>query len=670
MKLVRLALAVSLAVPALAFGADDEEEQLALLFSGKAKVSSVSKGREPEDIREAAAQVTVISKEEIRALGYRTLSDLLQGVPEAFAGGDRMYPIAAIRGFARAGDYNTRVLLLLDGHVLNEPWNNYAPMGTDFPIDLAQVERIEVIAGPVSSLYGSNAFFGAINVVTRTPQRLTTGGSITAGTPGYTRATAWWGNGAAESDPSRWHVIAYATANDMSGETIRYATFGTSGAGAFERTDWDRNAAGYVRMARGPVSVFATAYARRRGVIGGGYDSSFGDRRSHTGDAMAAAEVGLRAVDTQSFGLRFRLYGNVYRYDDLYRYDPEPVFHDLAISRWAGAEAVAEWRTGPSSLVVSLEDTYAFVSQDSFERQGAGTNPPDPASPVNAAPRDDRKFNLVRASLHETLRFGESVKLVAGAYAENHDFYGLAVAPRFGLVVHPWKTGTIKALYGRGFRSPSIYEAFFDDQDALISNPDMKAETVDGVELNVRQSLGQGAEAFAGAFYGNYQDLIVATDVEVAPGDFRIQYQNRDDGVVSAGATAGIQLRSTRGVLRLDATAFHFDDPDQEFSAVQGAPEWVAHAVGLLPIERGRMTIGARLSAVGARPGRDEGRLAPYVLADAGVRVNRVWKNLGVTANVSNLFDARYGQPAGDEYVPETLPEPGRRVFFEARWDW
>src|SRR5688500_9288534 len=114
-----IAAAIALCViPSIALAADGEEEQLALMFSGPAKVTSVSKGREAEDIRDAAAQVTVISKEEIRALGYRTLADLMNGVPEAFTGGDRTYAIAGVRGFSRAGDFNTRVLLLLDGHVL------------------------------------------------------------------------------------------------------------------------------------------------------------------------------------------------------------------------------------------------------------------------------------------------------------------------------------------------------------------------------------------------------------------------------------------------------------------------------------------------------------------------------------------------------------------------
>lgn len=670
-----LASALLVLAPA-ARAADDEEAELALLFSSKAQVSAVSKSREPEDIREAAAQVTVVSGEEIRAFGYRTLAELLETVPEAFVGGDRLYQVAGIRGFARAGDYNTRVLLLLDGHAVNEPWNNYAPIGTDFPIDLSQVERVEIIAGPVSALYGSNAFFGAINVVTRRPQRQVSGGAYAAGTGGWNEASAWYGDGApgdASTGGQPWHVVTWAKGRISSGENLHFREFQALPSGGTERgTDWDRNAAAYFRMTRGPVSISTTAYGRRKGIVAGQYDAAFGDDRNWAQDARAAADVSLSVLERKNVDLRFRLYGDVYRYEDRYRYDPDPVFLDVAVSQWGGGEGILEWRAGPSNLVVSIENAYHRVSQDAFERQGTGTSAPDPARPINAEPADVRTFMLTRGSLHETLRLGENVRLVGGLYAENHEIYGLALAPRGGIVAHPWKGGTWKALYGRGFRSPSIYEAFFDDGDSLTGNPDLEAETVDGYELSGRQSVGKSFEAFATAFHGDYRNLIETVDgVDVDPDpvgeDLRQQYQNRER-VLGSGVTAGFKVRAKDLVLRVDGSGFRYADEDGVLD-IAGSPEWVAHAVALLPIDRGRASLAARVSAVGARPARDGGRLSPYAVADLAFRVRRVWKDVGVAASVTNLFDARYGQPAGDEYVPAVIPGYGRRVFVELRWE-
>ena len=129
-------------------------------------VSTASKF--PQAIREAPASITVVTDEEIRRFGYRTLADVLRSVRGFYTTYDRNYAYVGMRGFARPGDYNTRVLLLVDGHRLNDDIYDQAPIGTDFPIDLSLVERVEVIRGPASSLYGTNALFGVINVVTKT----------------------------------------------------------------------------------------------------------------------------------------------------------------------------------------------------------------------------------------------------------------------------------------------------------------------------------------------------------------------------------------------------------------------------------------------------------------------------------------------------------------------
>ena len=73
----------------------------------------------------------------------------------------------------RPGDDNPRILLLVNGHRLNDRIYDTAAVGTEFPLDLALIDHIEVVRGPGSSLYGTNAIFGVINVITRDPGRET-----------------------------------------------------------------------------------------------------------------------------------------------------------------------------------------------------------------------------------------------------------------------------------------------------------------------------------------------------------------------------------------------------------------------------------------------------------------------------------------------------------------
>jgi iron complex outermembrane receptor protein len=115
---------------------------------------------------EVPASVTVVDADEIRRYGYRTLGELLRSVQGLYVTYDRNYQFLGIRGFNR-GDYNSRVLLLVDGHRLNNGLSDGAYIDTAFLLDVDLIEKVEIIRGPGSVLYGNNALFGVINVVTR-----------------------------------------------------------------------------------------------------------------------------------------------------------------------------------------------------------------------------------------------------------------------------------------------------------------------------------------------------------------------------------------------------------------------------------------------------------------------------------------------------------------------
>jgi iron complex outermembrane receptor protein len=117
---------------------------------------------------DVAAAVTVITRNEIRTFGWRTLADVMSSLPGVSTGYDRQNNYLGVRGFGLPGDFNTRVLVTVNGNRLNDPTYDSATIGRQFPLDLDLVERIEFIPGPGAAVYGQNAMFGVINVVTRT----------------------------------------------------------------------------------------------------------------------------------------------------------------------------------------------------------------------------------------------------------------------------------------------------------------------------------------------------------------------------------------------------------------------------------------------------------------------------------------------------------------------
>ena len=118
------------------------------------------------------ASVTVVTADEIQKYGYRNLADILRSVPGFYVTYDRDYTFVGVRGFGRLGDWNSRILVLIDGHRINNNVLGQAMLGNEFLVDIDMIERVEIVRGPSSSLYGANAFFAVINVITRTSKQV------------------------------------------------------------------------------------------------------------------------------------------------------------------------------------------------------------------------------------------------------------------------------------------------------------------------------------------------------------------------------------------------------------------------------------------------------------------------------------------------------------------
>ena len=124
----------------------------------KMRVSAVYGASEfLQKLEDAATSITVVTAEEIQKHGYRTLAEVLRSVRGFYVINDRNYSYVGVRGLSKPGDYNARILFLIDGHRVNDNIFDGAYVGTGFPIDIDLIERIEIIRGPNSSVYGTGS---------------------------------------------------------------------------------------------------------------------------------------------------------------------------------------------------------------------------------------------------------------------------------------------------------------------------------------------------------------------------------------------------------------------------------------------------------------------------------------------------------------------------------
>src|ERR1700676_4997298 len=109
-----------------------------------------------QKVTEAPASVTIITSEEIQKFGYQTLADILRNVRGFYVTYDRNYSYLGVRGYGPSGDYNSRIAVLIDGHRVNENIFDSAPFGTEFPIDVDLIDRVEFISVCRQRLLGSH----------------------------------------------------------------------------------------------------------------------------------------------------------------------------------------------------------------------------------------------------------------------------------------------------------------------------------------------------------------------------------------------------------------------------------------------------------------------------------------------------------------------------------
>ena len=255
-----------------------------------------------ESLAEAPASVTIITAEEIRRYGYRTLAEALQSAPGFYINYDRNYHYVGTRGFRRPGDYDTRILLLIDGHRVNESVGDAPPFGTQFPLDLDLIERIEIIRGPGSSLYGSNALLGVVNVITRRGESVK-GLEVSGQTGSFdTHKGRITYGGLLQNNLD---LLLSASVYDSGGPELYYREYDTpeTNNGLVDNDD-DQFDNLVAHASWGDFSLLLAHTGREKGIPTGAWDTVFGDPRTRAWDdttlmGLTYAHAPVRTVRRQ-----------------------------------------------------------------------------------------------------------------------------------------------------------------------------------------------------------------------------------------------------------------------------------------------------------------------------------------------------------------------------------
>ena len=615
--------------------------------------------KRPQRLKEAPADVTVLRGADLVDLGYRTLADALGGVLGLRDNQDRAYAGLGVRGLYVLGDQNTRVLVLLDGHALNSAAEvGGSKIGEDFGIPLDQVERIEIIRGPASSLYGNNAFLGMVNVVTREP-----GARPLEGLAELTRSSrslsALDGTVGGSVGGGRWQAtvsgmqrlgsvtrfpewLPQPLPGDLDREERQSAYLRASGR------EW--NLAGYTSdrtqwLASAPFNATpgsrANRYTNRLSFVDGSWTPrlgrvetlvrAHGDRNEffNTLDYDGIRQPGVQGAYTESdpnWSLGLELQGRAPVGERVFL----TVGHEESWQHFGGSVAI-----GPSQVTTQVRhrvaSTYLQAEWTPAESFSATFGFQEAAWTVDSARQD-----------------------VAGAPYAFPQATLRGATPRLALIWQPTAVDIFKALYGGGYRNPTIFERYYQDVGTFAPNPELQPERITTLQGMWVRVWASGLQSQLSLSRSRWRHLVQAADL----GGGQQQYQNDPEDLVGTALEGELQGRwggwgvyGQLGLYRWSQAGQRFPDSTGAQGGLRATRRW------------GPWSASGELRYVGPRQGPPGVADAP---AASVLRLASRWqgRRLWLRATVEDALQARRVDLVATDYLPITRMAADGRTFF------
>jgi outer membrane receptor protein involved in Fe transport len=641
--------------------------------------------RASESVEDAPASVTIIPSQELRGMGYPTVWAALRGVRGVYLSDDRGYATVGFRGFSRPGDYGNRVLVLLDGQPMNDNWVWSSYVGYDLRTDIDDVERIEVVRGPGSVLYGTGAFSGVINVVTR-PRDAKPGYELGVSTADYgvarARARAAYSFG---HDAGLWTSVS---ASHAAGRDFFFPEYASStppsiagnarGVDGFDTATWTGRAWWKSLTAQWSLN------AHDKHLPAGQFDTIFGDERTHQTDTRGMFEVRLEPQITTSFQSLSRAHVNYYSYKGEFAGLPDNDTGGLSRTTfyglWAGVEQRFLW-----SPISALRLTVGGEFQNHFKADQLIANEVIVAPATTLVPVDDhRSFQIGAGYLVADVTPSPRVKISAGTRLDAYSTFGTSLNPRIALILRPYDAGNVKLIFGKAFRAPSTYELFYSQPGTLIANPNLAPEQIYSAEIEYSHRFSPNVVGLVSVYENYITGLITQATL---PGSDTPQYQNTNVPVATLGGEVEIRKDWKEGWMASASYSYQRSlylasesaesllklEKNHDLREVPNAPDHLASLRAGAPIINRALMAMTRIAFSGQRYDRNEKptdgpqlKSDPAVVWDLVLTGSEQRWNLRYALGIYNVLDWRYSVPVSPEFRQNMIVQNGRTLLASA----
>jgi outer membrane receptor for ferrienterochelin and colicins len=614
-----------------------------------------------QKVSQAPSSVSLVMRDEIQKQGYRTLADVLRGVNGVYVSDDRNYSYIGMRGFNRPGDYNSRVLMVVDGHRINDNVYGQALVGTEAFLDVNTIERVEVVRGPSSSIYGNNAFFGVVNVITRRGRDLN-GAEISGEVGGHESFKGSLAYG--KLFDNGVEVMLSGSAYSSQGErSIYFPEFDSPAEnnGVAWKSDEDSayNVFGSVNYSEFTLSGGWSW--RDKTIPTASFETEFNDGGEKTMDSRSYLDLKYdhEVTDTVRFVGRVAYDYSWYEGDYPYGVGLGRVLNkDKSLGEWASADWQVNWR---------LADRHTLIVGGDYRENLTTRQENFDAAPFAEYLNDDRSGREMGLFAQAELSLMTNLVLNVGGRYDHYSTFGDTVNPRVGLIFTPFAATAIKALYGSAYRAPNAYELYYSYPAQSKANPNLKPEEIKTYELVWEQGLPANLRFSVAGYFYEIENL---TSQNVDPGDGLLVFENSEK-VNARGVELSLEGRYESGLVARLSCAFQRTEDELTQTELSNSPRQMAKLNVIAPLVADKLFAGIDLQYYSAVDTVSLTRSDDIFNVNATLTSRPIGKNLEISASVHNLFDSTDGFSASSEHVNsigsqlDTLPRQGRTFILK-----
>jgi iron complex outermembrane receptor protein len=236
-------------------------------------------------------------------------------------------------------------------------------------------------------------------------------------------------------------------------------------------------------------------------------------------------------------------------------------------------------------------------------------------------------------------------------------------SPRVALIYNHSPRTTYKLLYGRAFRNPNAYEAYYEAPGFSIPNPDLGPEKISTLEGTVEHRIAKRVDAVATIYRYWLHGLIEGIPAE----DGAVQFNNASK-INTWGAEFGLRGRPVEWMqLYASMSTQRLTDRGSGLANIN-SPARLAKFRLSTPLFSRKFRISTAMRYLASRATVSGGHVAPAYLTDLTISSFGLHPSFDVVLGVRNLFDRDYFDPVGLEHVSDRLPRPGRTAFVKLIW--